>query len=112
MKGIVITADGEIGDFDGEYDELSAAVGGWVEAAPVEADNVTIWCNEEGKLNRLPINLVANHVWAFLGDMGCQANGDFLVGTVVITGGTSPSGKSLSLRDGVRTLIMDHLMAD
>jgi hypothetical protein len=67
--------------------ELQAAVGGYIETVPffdkVEVDGKAVpciaFCNEEGKLQRLPVNDLATFLWAQLG-----MQSDFLVGPVCI----------------------------
>jgi hypothetical protein len=71
-----------------ELDALQKIVDGNIETVP---HFQTIWgrrcvafCNEEGKLKKLPINLPAQHLWmASKGGIG-----DILVGTIVVLAGT------------------------
>lgn len=83
MKAVVISVDGtakvcEIAD----YDDLNAAVGGWIEAIPL-GDNASAYINEEGKLRRLPLNPVATAIAHRKHSIRLN---DFIVGPMVIVG--------------------------
>lgn len=70
---------------------LQDSVGGYVQAMDL-SENLTIWMNEEGKMNSLPFNQAATSIYIkFLG------SGDFIVGTVVFTGGADEDGEVLGL---------------
>lgn len=96
-KGIVITTDGEVQPFDGEYAELNEAVGGYIEAVPVITKHVTMYCAEEGKLMGFPPNAHATHVWMFLGGVFNVLTGDHIVGNVVLVGGVDANGDNRDL---------------
>lgn len=105
MRGFIITVDGLVERFEGGYPELYEAVGGYIEPAPCKRRDVTIFCNEDGKRLELAPNALANFVWVRLGDMGCQAGGDYLVGNVVVTGGVGPDGETMNVSDDIESLI-------
>ena len=73
--------------------DLQDAVGGWIEAVPHRHPDFSAFCNEEGKINGLPLNSVATN---FTG-----IHGDVLVGDVVITGPPDEEGENTSLPDNV-----------
>lgn len=75
-----------------EYNKLSGAVGGLIQAVDLKSD-LTIWLNEEGKLLDLPVNLVATRMW----DRSFGVGTDVLVGDCVFTGGTDEDGETLEL---------------
>jgi hypothetical protein len=93
MKGklTILKPDGsrEITELDrkAELKELQAAVGGWIEIVPAfytfEGNDCIVFCNEEGKADRLPINYLATAAW--YGVNG--PHGDVLVGDVLICQG-------------------------
>lgn len=65
-NSLVITADGEVWrEYLDGYQPLSQAVGGMIECVP-SSDKVTIWCNEEGKLQQLNLNAIATGIWSEL----------------------------------------------
>lgn len=70
-------------------DELQAAVGGYIETVPFlekyEGDPAVAFCNEEGKLNGLPVNQTADNVWA--ANLAGTERWDVLVGDIVILTG-------------------------
>ena len=70
---------------------LQSVVDGYVQAVDLTAD-VTLWCNEEGKMNGLPRNVIATSLW--IDQFG---ETDIIVGNVVLTGGSDDEGEILPL---------------
>lgn len=63
---------------DFTLDELSGIVGGFIEV--VYLDDATILvCNEEGKMNALPVNANATKLW-----VKSHGNTDIIVGDVLV----------------------------
>ncbi|RSX50260.1 DUF3846 domain-containing protein [Bifidobacterium callimiconis] len=65
-------------------------VDGYIESVPI-ADDVSLYCNEEGKLNGLPLNRALH-----------DRNGDIyeiIAGTFLITGYNPSTGEDESLND-------------
>lgn len=90
-----VTTTGTIEELDMTNDSLTTlqgAVGGWVQAIDLASD-LTMWCNEEGKLNGLPHNPFAQKMW----DTAFGAETDYIVGDVVLTGGADEEGYTLGL---------------
>lgn len=62
--GLRIAVNGELTQFtwkDSGYKEIVQAVDdGWLEAAPTDREGITVYCDEEGKLKGLPVNVVAS----------------------------------------------------
>jgi hypothetical protein len=71
--------------------KLQGAVGGWVQAVDLH-DDLTLWCNEEGKLTGLPTNVIGTHLWEKSFGMT-----DIIMGDIVFTGGTGDQGENLAL---------------
>lgn len=92
-----INIDGTIAQLDldapeGSLKVLQGAVGGWVQAIDL-SDRLTMWLNEEGKLD----GLIPND---FATQMFCRRFGegtDIIVGNIVLTGGTDDEGETLGL---------------
>ena len=76
---------------DDSLKKLQGAVGGWVQAVDLQ-DNLTLWCNEEGKLIGLTPNIIGTHM--FEKSFGMT---DVIMGDVVFTGGTDDEGDNLGL---------------
>jgi hypothetical protein len=76
---------------DDSLKKLQGAVGGWVQAVDLQ-DNLTLWCNEEGKLIGLTPNVIGTHM--FEKSFGMT---DVIMGDVVFTGGTDDEGDNLAL---------------
>lgn len=108
MKGLTISVSEEgyrVTEFDGGLRELQAAVGGYIEAIPTEP-SVTMWVNEEGKLQALPINRLAMDVWIRFDVYRCMVAGDWIAGSCVITGGTTPAGNTRDLPERWRGWVL------
>jgi len=67
---------------------LQEAVGGYLETVPYFSTHkgmkCVAFCNEEGKLNKLPLNITATKLW--YGEMGTRYHliSDVLVGDVIV----------------------------
>jgi glucose dehydrogenase len=77
-------------DPDG-YTPLRDAVGGLIQAVDL-SPNMTMWCNEEGKLMGLTPSIIGTYMWEKTFGMT-----DIIVGNVVFTGGTDEDGETLGL---------------
>lgn len=96
-KALHIKTTGEVIELDITADSLTTlqtAVGGWVQAIDITTD-MTMWCNEEGKLISLPHNPFAQFMW----DKSFGTYTDYIVGDIVLTGGTDEDGATLGLTD-------------
>lgn len=107
VRGILIPATGapSVHDFPAEYDGqllegLQRAVGGWIEAVVVGGPDHavigephTIYLNEEGKLQGLPVNDVATRL-----TRGILPAWDMVVGDVVLVR-TDEDGDTISVTD-------------
>ena len=97
-KFAVIKVDGSMEFHDvapeKEYDFLSGAVGGWIQSVSLrkELEGFDLYCNEEGKLNGLPVNWTATYIWEM-----SYGQTDVIVGDVVLTGGADDEGETLGL---------------
>lgn len=78
---------------DGTLKVLQTAVDGWVQVVDLTS-TMSIWVNEEGKLNGLPHNKIATDI--FQRRFGAV---DVMVGNAVLTGGTDSDGETLGLTD-------------
>lgn len=90
-----VKTTGEVTELDLTSDSLQTlqtAVGGWVQAIDLASD-LSMWCNEEGKLTGLPHNPYAQFMW----DKVFGAHTDYLVGDIVLTGGTDDEGDTIGL---------------
>lgn len=74
-----------------ELSELQKIVGGYIEVLPfTREDNVTIICNEEGKIDGLPLNRSLAHdgeIW------------EIIAGTMIIAGDDYMNGEFIGLTD-------------
>jgi hypothetical protein len=92
-QALVITTAGThevVEDFS--LSNFQEIVGGWVQAVDLDED-VTLWANEEGKLNGLPINEFATAIWESVFGVGT----DIIVGDVILTGGADSEGETKGL---------------
>lgn len=100
MLALQITPEGILNELalnengEGQLDVLQAGVGGWVQAVDL-SESLTLWVNEEGKLDGLPINPIATRIWEAVFGAGT----DIIVGNAIFTGGTGDEGETLGLSD-------------
>ena len=98
MLAITLDTEGnakeiQLSENESQLSKLQEAVGGMVQAVDFTAD-LTLWCNEEGKLYGLPINPMATFLWEK--SFGLT---DFICGNVIFTGGTGEEGETLGLNE-------------
>ena len=88
-------------DVKGSYQTLSEAVDGYIEAVYL-TETMTMWVNEEGKLDTLPVNGIATAIFQ-------EAFGvlDIIMGNVIITGGHDNEGETLGLGENVLTKLVE-----
>ena len=111
MKALVITTDNtvEVEQDTNEfvsYATLSRAVGGMIEAVTLP-NGLTLWVNEEGKMDGLAPNVYATRL--FVSAFGAV---DVIVGNAIVTGGADDDGETLGLTDEqVAELVAELLYA-
>jgi len=67
------------------YEELSKFVGGYIEIVePPSKTGAIIVCNEEGKINGLPLNKLATEMWQEHAEPGSPRMSDPVVGNVLL----------------------------
>lgn len=98
-KALQINIDGTTTELDLEAPQgslriLQGAVGGWIQAVDI-SDNLTMWVNEEGKLEGLLPNEFGTRLFSKRFGEGV----DVIVGNIVLTGGTDDEGETLGLTD-------------
>lgn len=98
---VTITTDGAVTheSIDRGAAPLQQRVGGWIEAVSSDDGSVTLWVNEEGKLQGLPVNAMATELWHMISPH--MKGVDVLCGTVVVTGGCDDEGETLSIPDSL-----------
>jgi hypothetical protein len=93
MLGLKITTSGELVELDSlSLSVLQESVGGYIQAVDID-NETTMWVNEEGKLNQLPHNPIAQIFWNATYGQGT----DYIVGDIVLTGGADENGETLPL---------------
>lgn len=90
-KALIVKPDGskEYVDQEMTYEFLKETVGGWIEFVFV-TEGVHLYCNEEGKLLGLPVNIEATRLAGRLGV-------DLLCGTVIFLGDRPDDGEEHDL---------------
>ncbi len=81
------------------YEDINAAVGGFIEAVPI-ASGFTLYCNEEGKLT----NLDPIAYWVVNGEPH-----DVLVGSLVLIGPPDEEGEDTDVTPEMLDLVGKHL---
>ena len=108
MLAITLDTEGvakeiELVEGESQLAKLQEAVGGLVQAVDF-TENLTLWCNEEGKLYGLPINPMATFLWEKYFGLT-----DFICGNVIFTGGTGDEGETLGLNEETAKELRDFL---
>ena len=110
IRAIVIK-DGECEEIQlGGLEHMQKIVGGRIEAVSDENNGWTLWRNEEGKLEGLPLYNLATTIWWRL--MPRMVNVDVLCGPVIATGGVGPDGETLQITDAVALAVWWRLRGD
>lgn len=96
-QALVITPTNVYGLYDlsvngNELANLQQLVGGWVQMVGLTED-IDLWCNEEGKMTGLPLNVPATIAWEV-----AHGPTDVMVGTVVLTGSHGDQIDSIDLQ--------------
>jgi hypothetical protein len=109
--GLQITTSGQVNELDLSNEDtalatLQGAVGGWVQALDL-SDTVSLWVNEEGKMDGLEHNPYAQVFW----DEAFGAGTDFIVGNVVLTGTPDSEGYTQGLDERTAQRIRELLVA-
>lgn len=74
------------------YDDINSAVGGWIEGVPLEG--VTAYVNEEGKLQGLPVNMIAT---LLAHEDSAIMSEDYIAGNMIVFGPLDDEGEITSL---------------
>lgn len=94
---------------------LQEAVGGYVDcfdiAHPETGDVATVWFHDEGKINGLSNNLMAEFIAVLGGWTGPSDFGDWIAGPVVLTGFDAESGETTSLPEAWAQLVANVIDA-
>lgn len=104
IHGILIKTTGEIEAFD--YDprnsaslaQLQEAVGGFIESAPTRARELTLYCNEEGKIHKLAKNQLAT-------ELLFESAFDYIAGDAVVVGAPDGEGYDTTIPEALERLI-------
>jgi hypothetical protein len=110
-KALQIKTSGEVIELDLSNEDtalatLQGAVGGWVQAIDL-SETISLWVNEEGKLDGLEPNPYAQVFW----DEAFGVGTDFIVGDVVLTGTPDSEGYTKGLDDNTAKRIRELLVA-
>lgn len=107
-KAVVIPPYGEAyslevpSDSSSELAILQKAVGGWIELVPTNLP-LSVYCNEEGKLNGLELNIRATQMF---GDL--LSPNDIIAGTVIVLGDIDDDGETLGLDDEMAISLVEN----
>lgn len=95
MKALQITTGGQVVELDSiSLATLQKNVGGYVQAVELKGE-ITMWLNEEAKIEGLPHNPVAQMLW----DATYGAGTDYIQGNAVFTGGSDRNGETLPIAE-------------
>ena len=80
----------EIKEIENKLEVLQGTVGGWIEVLPLE-EGICLICNEEGKLDQLPLNRGLHNEEGELWEI--------IAGTFIVVGEDIEKGEFISLTD-------------
>lgn len=101
LPAIRIDPDGTVTVLaDASYESIRDGVGGRIEAAPTD-ESITLWVNEDGTIDDLPLNPLGHVLWNEVDVYGCIAAGDWMAGPCVVTGPPDNHGDPTPLPDWV-----------
>jgi hypothetical protein len=107
VNGLVVPSDAsqplEMRTF-AKLEDYQAAVGGRIEPVDLPAFGVTIYVNEEGRLNELPFNSRASFLWWYFVPEARQSA--MLLGDAVLVGMPDRRGNVTDLPEDVRVLLI------
>jgi hypothetical protein len=89
-----LSVDGKVEVIPFEGDTLKLlqdAVHGYIESVTL-SDNLVMWVNEDGKMQKMPFNQAATSIF-----IKHRGGADFIVGPVIFTGGADDEGNTLGL---------------
>jgi hypothetical protein len=96
-KAIVIRTDNtfEIQDFEPgkSYQLLQAGVEGLFDCVSIK-QNLDLWLNDSGKIDRLPMNEIGTYLYRTR-----FKTEDYIAGNIVLTGGADEEGETLGIDD-------------
>lgn len=84
----------ELIDVSDDYQDLSTAVGGYIEPIADPLHECLVWINEESILEQLPVNARATHLYSIQRRLSPSIP---LVGPVVVTGESDTHGHCTSI---------------
>lgn len=98
----------EFGKKENTLKYLQEAVGGYIECVTVRIDDVIadMWVNEEGLLERLPINKLATQIH----ELKVGNENACIVGNVILTGYNDEDGNTLPLSLEEATTVLHWLL--
>jgi hypothetical protein len=98
VAGFIITTENEIKELPASnYNEISGAVGGYIQIVPLDNDfaGFAMYVHEEGKLIGLPMNTLATSVW-----INSYGMTDIILGNAVLVNyNTDDDGNELPISD-------------
>lgn len=104
VKGVIMTTEGQQIDVEFEQDSslktLQESVGGYVQA--IDLLGLTMWINEEGKIENLPFNPFATILWE--AEFGKT---DLILGDIVLTGQPDDEGFTTSIPQSFVDLVLN-----
>ena len=102
-KAILIRTNGKVENLEVKNLEgLQSAVDGFIELLPIDHSkhDLTVYCNEEGRVNELPINMTAC-LWLIRNNMypalECPVHGD-----VIVLGKCDDEGNDTDVPEGLQ----------
>lgn len=93
-----------------DLSDLQRFVGGYIESAPLDTPDVTLWINEEGKIHGLPRNERADRWWKV--SVEGTVPGDYIAGDAVLAGYDPRTGDPMDIPDYLHGVVTASTAGD
>lgn len=89
----------------GELKTLQTLVGGYIDVAASEDNTISIFINDEGAINGMPVNELATGFWWAV-NPAARASAQYLHGTAVVAGGPDSEGETTNIPEQIAETII------
>lgn len=90
----------------GELKTLQGLVGGYIDVAASEDNTISIFINDEGAINGMPVNELATGFWWAV-NPAARASQQYLHGTAVVAGGPDSEGETTNIPNWIAEAIIN-----
>lgn len=89
-----------------ELKTLQGLVGGYIDAVASEDNTISVFINDEGAINGMPVNELATGFWWAV-NPAARASAQYLHGTAVVAGGPDSEGETTNIPNWIAEAIIN-----